>query len=68
MIDRAVDRALNRLQEPRFGIVALSGALSLLMSAHWPPIAVPSGLFLVLLVVRFGVASRLLTPALLALC
>ena len=68
MIDRALDRALDRMREPLFGIVALSGGISLLMSAHWPPMAVPSGLFLVLSIVRFSVASRPLAPAVLALC
>lgn len=36
-----MDAWLARIREPRFGIVLFSAVLSLLMAAHWPPMALP---------------------------
>jgi hypothetical protein len=63
-----IDQALARMQEPRFGVVLVSGALSLFMSVHWWPMAVPSVLFLGLCLTRFDLAARPAAPAVLAAC
>jgi hypothetical protein len=47
-----IDQLAARLQEPRFGILFLTGVTSLVMSAHWAPMAVPSLALIVLAVVR----------------
>lgn len=48
----------ERLRQPRFGITFLSAVLSLLMSLHWAPMAVPSIVVLVLVVLRHDVGTR----------
>lgn len=63
-----IDRALARLQEPRFGVVVVSAALSLFMSVHWWPMALPSAVFLGLCLVRSDLAARPAATALLAAC
>jgi hypothetical protein len=63
-----IDQALARMQEPRFGVVLVSGALSLFMSVHWWPMAVPSVVFLGLCLTRFDLAARPAAPAVLAAC
>ncbi|GAA5137229.1 hypothetical protein GCM10023339_77250 [Alloalcanivorax gelatiniphagus] len=55
-----------RLQQPRFGVVLISAVLSLLVSLHWAPMAVPSLVVLVLCLVRPAIAVRPLTWWLLA--
>jgi hypothetical protein len=47
-----------RLRRPRFGIVFLSAVLSLLVSLHWAPMAVPSLVAVVLCVARPDLATR----------
>jgi hypothetical protein len=63
-----IDQALARMQEPRFGVVLVSGALSVFMSVHWWPMAVPSVLFLGLCLTRFDLAARPAASAILAAC
>ena len=50
-----------RLQQPRFGIVFLSAVLSLLISLHWAPMAIPSVAVLVLCLLRPDLGSRPVT-------
>jgi hypothetical protein len=47
-----------RLRQPRFGIVFLSAVLSLLVSLHWAPMAVPSLAAVVLCLARPDLAVR----------
>lgn len=47
-----------RLREPRFGIVFLSAVLSLLVSLHWAPMAVPSLIVLALCILRPETGAR----------
>lgn len=42
-----IDRFLDGLREPRFGIAVLTGVVSLLMAAHWTPMMFPGLLLLV---------------------
>jgi hypothetical protein len=63
-----IDRMLDHLRQPRVGIVVLTAAISVLMSAHWWPMAVPSFAFLALAVVKPATASKPLPVALLATC
>jgi hypothetical protein len=58
----------TRLRQPRFGIVLLSVVLSLLVSLHWAPMAVPSLVALVLCVARPDLGSRPATWWVLAAC
>lgn len=60
------DRMLDHLRQPRVGIVVLTAGISVLMSAHWWPMFVPSLTFLLLAVVRPSTASRPLTVVVLA--
>jgi hypothetical protein len=47
-----------RMRQPRFGIVFLSAVLSLLVSLHWAPMAVPSLVALILCVARPDLGTR----------
>jgi hypothetical protein len=51
-----IDRFLARMQQPRFGIPFLTSVTSLVMSAHWAPMAVPSLALVVLSAARPKVA------------
>lgn len=57
-----------RLRQPRFGIVFLSAVLSLLVSLHWAPMAVPSVAALALCVARPDLGTRPLAWWVLASC
>ncbi len=63
-----IDDLVERLQQPRFGIVLVSAVLSLLMSLHWAPIALPSLVVLGLCLLRPDVAIRPVVWWLLAAC
>lgn len=57
-----------RLRQPRFGILFFSAVLSLLVSLHWAPMAVPSLAVLVLCVARPDLGMRPVTWWVLASC
>ena len=61
-----IDDLVERLQQPRFGIVLMSAVLSLLMSLHWAPLAVPTLAVLGLCLLRPDLAMRPATWWLLA--
>ncbi|TGN66187.1 hypothetical protein EXE59_21190 [Nocardioides eburneiflavus] len=63
-----IDQMLDHLRQPRVGIVILTGAVSLMMSVHWWPLAIPSAAFLLVATVRPGHAARPSAVALLAAC
>lgn len=51
-----MDAFIVRIREPRFGMVVFSTVLSLLMAAHWPPMALPGLVVLGLAVFRPRIA------------
>lgn len=53
-----IDDWVSRLREPRFGIALTTAVTGFAMSAHWPPLAIPSGLLVVLTVIRPRIALR----------
>lgn len=62
-----IDTFLARLQQPQFGILFMTAVVSLLMSAHWSPMAIPSLALLGLCLLRPRIAARPITWWLMAL-
>lgn len=62
-----IDEFVARLQRPRYGILLLTALISLLMSTHWSPMAVPSLALLGVCLLRPTIATRSVTWWLMAL-
>lgn len=62
-----IDTFLARLQQPHFGILFMTAVVSLLMSTHWSPMAIPSLALLGLCLLRPRISARPITWWLMAL-